>query len=165
MGFITVNVGSGLGPDQGNCLTNYIGGGAGSTISCNSAPDIGNVVHELFHAFDKRYQGLSTIDNGQCAGGADCLASNYYPYEWVGDPHYQTGGYKCAGIQCIAHPPDPKYGVYDSSEAFANLGQNWVLDATNIDPTHSGFAQNQYGDDLRNWMNEWMPIFIQRMGY
>jgi len=57
------------------------------------------------------------------------------------------------------------YGDYNSREAAANNFQNWVLEATNIDPTHYGYAPNQYGDDLRGWVNDWMSYFLSHLGY
>ena len=150
-GSITFDIGDGKGPNptDGNCST------TSGTISCNNAPDIGTAVHEMFHSFDKRYQELSS-------GDGDLLASNYYPYEWVADGNYQSGGYKCSDDNCLAHPPD--YPGYDSSEAFANLGENWVLGTSGIDPEHFGFADNIAGQNLNNWMNWMMPTFLSNMG-
>jgi hypothetical protein len=43
------------------------------------------------------------------------------------------------------------------------MGQTWVLEAANVDPAHYAFI-GIYGDTLREWMNIWMPIFLDRMG-
>jgi len=139
-------------PTSGNCAT------IGGTVTCHHAPGIANTIHEMFHVFDNHYRDLSTTDDGKCGGGAGCWASNYLPQEYIND----VSGYQCAKVRCIAHPPS--YGGYDSSEAFANLGQNWVLDATNVDVGNSGF-KGDFGDTLRNWMNTNMPTFLKNMGY
>jgi hypothetical protein len=161
-GDILIKVGKGRGPRdengnlEGNCAT------TGGSISCENAMSIGNAVHEFFHVFDNNYSALSTSDETCDPDHGGCLASNYYPYEWVDDKNYQTAGYKCAKVECVAHPPS--YSGYGSAEAFANLGQNWVLEATNVDLTHTGFAPNQYGDNLRGWMGGWMSTFLKNMG-
>ena len=144
-GPITIDIGEGKGPDNGNCITNY--GSAGSTISCDGVMDVGNAVHEFFHVFDKNYQALSTVDNNNpncdMAGGG-CFASSYIPGEWL----YDTSGYTCP--TCLAHPPDVNDENYDNTEAFANLGQMWVLGG--IDTTTS------MGKFLNMFMSgAWMP--------
>jgi hypothetical protein len=152
-------------PGYGPCETFKSG-----TIICGSTPKLPTVIHELFHVFDNRYQELSREDDHLCGGANEgtggvpgCLASNYFPPEWVDNLGYQTGGYMCASVQCMAHPPT--YPGYNFLEAFANLGQNLVLDYANLDPAHYGLRENEFGAALGTWMDDHMPIFLEWMGF
>ena len=125
------------------------------------------LAHEFFHVFDIHYKNLSTVDDimhpteGPNYACENCLASNYLLVEYYTWEGYTTGAYKSTGYRSVGHPV--KLEGYNFTEAFANIGQNWVLEA-NFDPDFTGFI-GDYGDDLRNWMNNNMPIFLGRMGY
>jgi hypothetical protein len=157
-GSIIVRVGEGRGPDpsDGNCITNT------GTIDCNTPMDDGTALHEFYHIFDFHYRDISTGNSTGCGGDGNCLASNYFDPSWVYDENYNTVAYNCGTIECGAHPPH--LTGYNYAEAFANLGEYWVLDSVNIDKTKSYFADNPYGVDLQDWMNNNMHDFLDRMG-
>jgi hypothetical protein len=126
--------------------------------------DIGNAAHEFFHVFDKRYQALSTVDDDLCGGagnsGVGCKASDHLPTDYLKEP-YTESAYPCITVDCLAHSPrDPDFNLL---EAFANMGQTWILAAANVDFAHYRFIGDP-GKTLRGWMDNWMPIFLGRMG-
>jgi RHS repeat-associated protein len=159
LGKITTVIGPQKGPRDpktgellGNCETNY--GSTGSTISCELPPGIGTIVHELIHVLDKRYQELSTVDDND-PNCHDCMASDYFPWDWL----KKTEGYICP--TCLSHSfNDPEFGLL---EAFANLGENWIMAELNIDPASYGFT-GDIGFDMLNWIVTNMPIFLANMG-
>ena len=162
MGKITLTI-NGKGGGEG-CLTTYLGNNE-STIECNQNTDmsIGTITHELFHVFDKRYQAFSTVDDvvhpkGPNTGCANCLASNYVSQDWMSN----NNGFKCDDYRCVAHPS--WLSDYDTSELFANMGENWALEAAKVDPVNYGF-QNQLGVDMNKWMNNNTPWFLGNMGF
>jgi RHS repeat-associated protein len=131
----------------------------GSTITCDSGSiNMNALVHEYFHVFDNNY---NTLVPDTCYAGSDCLASNYTPGEWVADVDYYDSAYKCNDFECISHPQ--WLGNFYSYEAFANAGQNWILEGLKVNEATSGFASNQYGDAIRKWMNENIPAMLNRM--
>jgi hypothetical protein len=148
-GDIFIQIGTGRGPRNangkliGNCET------TSGAISCESAMDIGNAVHEFFHVFDIRYKALSS--DTSCAG---CLASNHLPQSWLKN----NDGFKCGDdYTCEAHPTTLQ--GYDTAELFANMGENWVLGAAN-DP--HGFQDNILGVQMSGWMD--LSWFFGQMG-
>lgn len=149
-GDISIKVGKGRGPRdvdgnlKGNCAT------TGGSISCEDAMSIGNAVHEFFHVFDNHYNALS---NDTCQGDP-CLASNYLSQDWL----VKNNGFKCDEYRCVSHPPT--LGGYDTSELFANMGENWVLE--NIDQENHGFKNNVLGIQMRDWMD--ISWFLDQMG-
>jgi hypothetical protein len=57
------------------------------------------------------------------------------------------------------------YTVTDlRTEALANLGQNWVLDGTDINQETGGFSTNEYGNEIRIWIDNNMELFLTNMG-
>jgi hypothetical protein len=152
MGDIFIDVGKGKGPRNeegkliGNCNADT------GVISCEIAPNIGNITHEFFHIFDKHYKDIAN-DDGH-------LASDYLPMNYREEP-YLSISYKCDRYECISHPPSTK--GFDWREAFANMGENWILETANVDSAHYGF-QRKYGDALRIWMNGNIPVLLSRIG-
>jgi hypothetical protein len=120
-------------------------------------------MHEYFRVFDNHYRATSTVDDASCdppRGG--CSIYDYIPQSWVDDEKYYKDAYKCDSdnFLCISHPQ--WLGGFDRSEALANAGQNWILEALKINPATSGFAP-PYGDEIRNWMNSYIPEMLNRM--
>ena len=135
-----------LDPNRTDCLTEV-----GGKITCGpEAMTLGTFIHEYFHVFDNQ---------------SHLYASNHFPPEWLDDPDYQTGAYKCDKIVCIAHPPS--LGGYDSFEAFANAGQNMIMGALNISPATNGFDYsegfNQAAYDIQLWFDRTVEQALKGM--
>ena len=151
-----------FGADMDGCITDHY------LITCGDVEYmVQALAHEFFHVFDTHYQNLSTVDDimhpieGPNYACANCFASNYLPGEYYTREEYTTGAYKSTSYRSVGHPAGLER--YNFTEAFANIGQNWVLEA-NFDPDFTGF-KGGYGDTLRDWMNDNMSIFLGRMGY
>jgi RHS repeat-associated protein len=149
---IDVGQGKGPGPGKGNCIT------VGGTISCHSAPNLTNTIHEFGHVFDNNY---AANNNGVFASGS------------FSDPFNRDDfaeGYKCLTSPCLEHSPD-KYphdyttpeGIFEAkAEEFADRYMNWVLEGTGINPDKNGFTDTSMGNALRTDMdyymeNVWIP--------
>jgi len=94
------------------------------------------------------------------------LASNQLPIEYFSDPNYTKLAYLCTNVQCMAHTPNNK--GFDSSEAFANMGQNWYLEELDVNIARKnheqyGFKNNEYGNAIEGWLNSNMPKFIKSL--
>ena len=127
----------------------------GSQITCHpDAMTMVSFMHEYFHVFDNQYRAKSTVDDTSCdppRGG--CSIYDYIPQSWVNDENYYKYAYMCDDFPCISHPKWLGNDTWGPHEALANAGQNWILEVLNINPETSGFASNQYGNDIRDGMN------------
>jgi hypothetical protein len=152
-GNVEINLGSGLGPaGSDNCST------VGGSISCDSAMDIGNAIHEFGHVFDNHYQSIF----GHFA--ADYLPATYSETE---------SGYMDDDYPSLQHPNrDFGDGTRGRYEDFADMYLNWVLD-TNLAFPQNGFTTDTWGNTRRDWMNTdnidtsypiGIPTFLRNLG-
>ena len=154
---ITIDIGKGNGPSSGDCETNL------GSIACNYSPNLQTAIHEMGHEFDQQYKAKNIIND-------EHLASNYLTASFINS----AAGFMCDTYPCEEHPgSDPNLSTPDSSEQFADLFLNWVLDGNPAYPLNGFNYKTDAGVTWSQWMNGTslfytgvgMPIFLQHMGY
>jgi hypothetical protein len=109
-GDIVIRIGKGKGPRDengkllGNCET--VAGSSASVVSCESAMNVQNAIHEFGHVFDIHH-GLEP--------------SSKIPYG-----ERSTAGLTCGNSSCVEN--QQTIGSVDAAEEFADFYLNWVLD-------------------------------------
>jgi len=145
-GNLTISVGQG-GPERGNCETNSVS----NVIACHGTPNLTNILHEFGHAFDNYFKGKT--------GNSP---SDNIPYEWNGI----SDGYKCYESPCVEHSSTFDGGIenHKAIEEFADMYMNWVLTASPMEASTTGFARTgPEGLGFQRWSH--MQYGMQSMLY